>query len=277
MIIPILGRRNAIAYLLWQWLLWGRGAYTAWLDAYFFGASRGFNDYDSLATPYRSSDAKPDKRFSILPTVMRIVGPCEGKDVMDVGCGSGFFTTHIAECGARRVIGLDNSHEQLRLASLHSSHPHVEYLYADVFVDALPKVDVVVAPFVANYARTTPILRHLLQQFHTALVAGGKLVLVVDLPNGRAHQRFGAVKVIEGKVQDGAALSVHLYKDREICVLRATYFTPFTIGRLLREVGFRSISWHKPIVSEEGIRAMNDGFWDGYTDDPELGYITAIK
>ena len=32
------------------------------------------NDYDKIATQYVDTDAKPDKRFSILPTVLSLVG-----------------------------------------------------------------------------------------------------------------------------------------------------------------------------------------------------------
>jgi len=50
------------------------------------------NDYSTLAHSYQKTDAKPDKKYSILPTVLMIAGDSSGKTVLDLGCGSGFFT-----------------------------------------------------------------------------------------------------------------------------------------------------------------------------------------
>jgi len=66
------------------------------------------NDFDKLATRYDKTSEKPDKRFSILPTIIKAISPLEGKIVSDLGCGSGFFTEEIAKKGAKKVYGLDS-------------------------------------------------------------------------------------------------------------------------------------------------------------------------
>ncbi|MES2314470.1 MAG: class I SAM-dependent methyltransferase [Patescibacteria group bacterium] len=272
-------RRNGIAYLLWRWLLKNNGAFQADLDAWYFGPSRGMNDYESLAKNYKKSDVKPDKQYSILPTVLDMVGDCTGKRIIDVGCGSGFFTVPLAEQGALRVYGIDNSEAQLKLASEVSNRPAVTYALRDIFTTSIaPQFDVIVVPFVANYARSTPILQHLFQRLHGGLSDGGKVVFVFDLPNGKSLQKFGATKMFLGPRADETPIEINLFKEnKNICTLTCMYYTPETIERLLRTAGFTNINWHKPIVSLEGISAMGAEFWDGYTDDPELGYLTAEK
>jgi 2-polyprenyl-3-methyl-5-hydroxy-6-metoxy-1,4-benzoquinol methylase len=74
------------------------------------------NDYNKLGFKYRESGDKPDKFFSILPTVMRIIGDIRDKIVLDCGCGDGFFTEPLALAGAKQVIGIDNSTKQIELA-----------------------------------------------------------------------------------------------------------------------------------------------------------------
>lgn len=271
-------RRNAVAYLLWRWLLGNCGRFVAGLDAYYFGPSRGMNDYDQLAASYSGSNIKPDKQYSILPTVLEMVGACGNKVITDIGCGAGFFTLPLAQRGATTVYGLDNSEAQIRLARQVSPHQAITYHTRDVFVDDLPPSDIIVAPFVVNYARTVPILAHFFRQLHAGLSPGGKIVLVVDLPNGRSLRRFGATKTLLGLKADQTVIQIDLFKDeRIICTLTAVYYRPETIEALLREAGFRNITWHKPMVSAEGIAAMGANFWDGYTNDPELGYLTAEK
>ncbi len=271
-------RKNGIAYLLWRWLLRNNGKFISELDKYYFGSSRGMNDYDFLASSYKKSNVKPDKQFSILPTVLKMVGNCKNKVVVDIGCGSGFFTIPLAELGASNVYGLDNSRAQIELAEKISPHPIVSYLLSDVFVDQLVPADIMVVPFVMNYARTIPILSHFFKQIHTGLRNGGKVVFVIDLPNGKSLKRFGAVKTLRGLPIDETDIQIDLFnEERKICTLTSIYYTPKTIKYLLKETGFRNVHWYKPIVSKEGICSMGPDFWKGYTADSELGYLTAEK
>ncbi len=273
MFIPRLHRPNAFAYLFWRWAGKKYGKFSAYQDAYFFGPSHGINDYDSLSR-YKESHVKPDKQYSILPTVLQLAGTVQDKIVVDLGCGTGFFTIPLAEHGAY-VYGIDNSKAQLTLAP---SHPRIIYCLRDIFVDSLPMVHVFIAPFVVNYARTVPILRHFFQTLYKSLAEDGQAVFVVDLPNGKQLRRFGAMKRIVGKERDGAKLCIELFNDQEkICELSAFYFTPETIERELRAVGFKEIRWHTPIVSDEGVQALGTDFWNGYVEDSELGYLTAQK
>lgn len=271
-------RHNAIAYLLWRRLLRNHGPFAAWLDAFFFGPSRGMNDYDLLAASYKESNIKPDKLYSILPTVLQMVGNCTGKVVTDIGCGAGFFTRPLADLGATCVYGLDNSEAQIELARNVSPHSAITYRVCDAFVDPLPPSDVIVAPFVLNYARTVPILRHFMRKQCECLPQNGKAVFVIDLPNGKSLKRFGAVKTLVGSNVDETEIRIDLFRDEiMICTLTAVYFTPMTVERLLREVGFRDVHRQRPFVSSEGIRALGAKFWQGYTADPELGYLIAEK
>lgn len=268
-----------LGYLFWRWILRRNGMQVSGLDAFFFGPSRGMNDYDKLAVNYKNSNVKPDKRYSILPTVLNIVGDCGGKTIVDIGCGAGFFTLPLVELGAHQVCGLDNSREQIELASRVSPHPAINYIVADAFIQksSVP-VDIITAPFVVNYARTTPILQHFFKLIYQSLKEGGKAVFVVDLPNGKSLRRFGATKTLLGPLADEISIRIDLFNENQkICELTAVYFTPATIEQLLSNVGFKNICWHKPIVSSEGISTMGAEFWKGYTADPELGYLSAEK
>jgi len=272
-------RNNSLAYLFWSWLLRRNGRYTSELDASSFGPSRGMNDYDLQAASYSRSNVKPDKQYSILPTVLGMVENWEGLTAIDVGCGAGFFTLPIAERGARLVCGVDSSWAQIELAKRVSPYPSVNYVVTDVFTrhSSVP-VDIVNVPFVLNYARTVPILRYFLELLYKSLKRGGKVLFVVDLPNGKCLRRFGATKKLLGMPKDETRIQIELFNEnKKICTLYSVYFTPSTIERLLRQVGFRNVRWHAPIVSSEGICAMGPGFWNGYTADPELGYLSTEK
>ena len=235
------------------------------------------NEYNTLANAYQKSNVKPDKQFSILPTVLKLVGDVNNKTVLDLGCGDGFFTREIASQGAKKVIAIDNSEKQIELAMQENKHLNIEYRLADIFQDSLPIVDIINSPFVLNYCQNLDAVRNYLMKLFNSLKLNGRLILVIDLPSGKNLEKFGARKTL-AKDEDATPFSIELF-DREsyLCTLHAVYFKESTVKRELEKVGFKNITSHRPIISSQGIEKFGEEFWEGYKDNCELGYITAEK
>lgn len=234
------------------------------------------NNYNELAEVYNKSDLKPDKAYSILPTVLTLVGDLQEKTVLDLGCGDGFFTKAFAEKNALKVAGIDNSKKQIKLAKMIKSEK-IEYQLKDIFNDKLPRADIINSPFVINYVETTERLGDYFKRLYDAFNFGGKLVLVYDLPSGQNLAKFGAKKIVK-EDKDESEMTIELYNQGKlICSLKAIYFTENTIQKLLQKVGFKNITTHFPIISEEGIQKFGEKFWEGYIENSELGYLTAEK
>lgn len=231
------------------------------------------NDYNQLAESYKESDSKPDKRYSILPTVLKALGDVRGKTVLDLGCGSGFFSRAFIHHGASRVIGIDNSKTQIeeaqKMAGLHE-----EYRLADAFHDQLPKADVVNAPFLLNYLSKKDALVAFLKNVKMSLNEGGVALFIIDLPSEKDLKKYGATKSVEGEMRDGAPMKICLYNGdgSSICELNAHYIAPATFEPCLKEAGFRSVQRISPTVSEKGIEAFTKEYWDEYLHDTQLGY-----
>jgi ubiquinone/menaquinone biosynthesis C-methylase UbiE len=148
-----------------------------------------FNNFRILAKPYQGTDQKPDKHYSILPTVLKLVGDPSGKTVLDVACGSGFFTFPIAELGATHIIGIDNSAQQLEIARS-KAVTNTEFRLCDIFKGELPQVDIAVIPFAANYAKDLRMLTELFTRLHRCLNQGGRDAAHSDQRNaGRPGRR----------------------------------------------------------------------------------------
>jgi toxoflavin synthase len=230
----------------------------------------------ALVQMYQRTDEKPDKKYSILPTVLHLTGDVKGKTVLDLGCGSGFFTRRLAELDPKSVIGIDHSPEQIRLAQ-EKPVANIEFRLGNIFVDPLPPNDITMAPFVLCYSENVQDLERLLKNIYASLASDGRLVAVMDMPNGKNHRKFCAVKTLEEK-KDGERMTIQLYDDQgDICTIHSHYFSPATTEALLAAVGFREFRWEKPMISSEGIAKYGKEFWDGYVDDPELGYLVAVK
>ncbi len=149
-----------------------------------------------------------------------------GREVLDVGCGSGFFTAWYLSRGAR-VTGLDitsTAVERLRVR-----HPDARFFQADVSEVALDRSYDLVNAFDVLYhiveeARWERALRTLARA-----VAPGGLLLVTDafaaLPGAAEHNRMRPLDRYRGVLEaEGLALDAprptHVLLNRELGPLR---------------------------------------------------------
>jgi SAM-dependent methyltransferase len=243
-----------------------------------------------LINIYKLTNQKPDKLYSILPTVLGLAKqslcrPIDQSEIIDVGCGTGFFTLALAKLGFNRVIGLDTSLpviKEARATCPARYQQHVSYYWQKKLSPnrrnpSATKVDLVIVPFVLNYAENVIELQAWLDTYLNWLRPGGYLIGVVDLPENKDLTIYGARKILHGSAEDGAKITNKLYQvnGQLICSLRGNYYKLETISNLVESFG--KVQWHKPTISQEGLNKFGADFWRGYLLHPELGYFTVRR
>lgn len=71
--------------------------------------------YDQLAEAWSTIRDGPTKKRVIWPTLEELLPVVDGKRVLDVGCGDGYYAAELADRGAD-VLGVDVSEEMVRVA-----------------------------------------------------------------------------------------------------------------------------------------------------------------
>ncbi len=225
---------------------------------------------------YSRTHEKPDKKFSMLPTIIKTCKNLKNKTVIDIGCGDGFFTKSISK-KAKEVYGIDLSKERIANAKNNSSS-NIQYIKADMNKFNYPKSDIIIAPFVLNYEKKKNLLK-LFKKFYNSLKKSGKLICIFDMPQSIYHnnKEYGSIKEVTPKLKEGAIILIHLYNKQYIMTLSSYYHTKENIENLLYRTGFRSIKWITPIVSKEGIKLFGKEFWDNYIKNIDIAYLLAKK
>jgi len=72
--------------------------------------------YDHIGSKYDEYAHTATLKWAECYTFFRMVGALEGKRVLDVACGFGFYTRLLKQRGAAQVTGIDISPEMIRLA-----------------------------------------------------------------------------------------------------------------------------------------------------------------
>ena len=152
-----------------------------------------FAGYATLPRSAAGLDGAPE-----WPALRALLPPLAGRDVLDLGCGYGWFCRHAAEAGARRVLGLDSSARMLARAREINAHPAIDYALADLEAADLPAgaFDIAYSSLAFHYVDA---FDPLLARIHRALRRGGALVFSVEHPIYSAPSRPGWSETDDGR------------------------------------------------------------------------------
>jgi SAM-dependent methyltransferase len=115
------------------------------------------------------------------PALRALLPDLTGLEVLDLGCGFGWFCRWARQSGAARVHGVDVSEKMLARAHATTEDPAITYARADLEHLRLPpaSLGLVYSSLALHYIEN---LGGLLSEVHGALVAGGHLVFSVEHP-----------------------------------------------------------------------------------------------
>ena len=130
------------------------------------------------------------ERAMELPDFLGLLPGLSGRRVLDLGCGAGQLTLHLARSGASEVLGIDVSERMLGLARTERAHPRVTYLRQSMEETDFPpaRFDLVVSSLAFHYVRD---YRGLVGRIGRWLAPGGVLVFSTEHPiyTARASDR----------------------------------------------------------------------------------------
>ncbi len=142
------------------------------------------------------------------PNVRALVPDLEGKSVVDLGCGFGWFSRWAADNGAARVVGIDVSEAMLDEARQHD-RTNIEYRQADLEDAPLEPAafDLAYSALALHYVERLP---RLIRRIRDALRPGGTFVATVEHPIFSAPSRpsfadtdHGRVWPLDGYLREG--------------------------------------------------------------------------
>src|SRR2546428_11741558 len=111
--------------------------------------------YDHIGSKYDEYARTATLKRAESYTFFRMVGTLDGKRVMDLACGFGFYTRLLKQHGAAQVIGIDISPEMVRLGREQEQAEPLGVTYQVYDATALPVLgtfDLVAAIYLLNYA-----------------------------------------------------------------------------------------------------------------------------
>jgi SAM-dependent methyltransferase len=236
--------------------------------------------YDDIGESYER--LKHEMPLALGPeraTVEALTGAVAGRSVLDLACGTGWYSRIIARAGAASVLGVDISAEMVAVAEHVEQHTPLgaRYQVGDATrLGVVGRFDQVNAVWLLCYARDRPDLAAMAGTIYDNLAPGGVYTGLEMNPRfdwrGPLATKYGLTHEPTAEFDGGKELTVTAHVDPPIS-FQAYFWTAEPIVEALRGAGFRSVELVPAVLPA----ADDDHFWDDFRVNPTIVGIRAVK
>jgi toxoflavin synthase len=241
-------------------------------------------NYDQIAELYSRSKQAPWRHHIELYSLLELLGDISGATVLDLACGDGHYTRILKRLGAAQVVGVDLSPKMVELArTAERDEPlGLEYFAADARDHQFHAcLDVVLAAYLLNYARSSDELLGMARAIHRALKPGGRLVAVNNNPMQQVgsfgdSRKYGFIKSVDGEPRNGSVIRYTFDQDGDEFIIDNYHLDPEMHASAFREAGFSDVRWHLPQLSP-GESSARAEYWADFLRDPPIILLSCTK
>ncbi|TAJ32112.1 MAG: class I SAM-dependent methyltransferase [Nitrospirae bacterium] len=238
--------------------------------------------YDAIGARYVSWKETPIPTYTEVPTVRKLLsGLIEGRSVLDLACGTGYYSRLFKQWGAACVVGVDVSETMIAAArDAESKNPlGIEYRVADAAdLPVLGSFDLATATYLLHYADRADTMRGMCRSIAANLKPDGVLLALLPEPDyvmgkGETTQyRFTYRLVASDK--DWSLVHADVHTDPPFSV-EYRHWKRAVYEEALRSAGFIDLRWHRMEVSPEGLAKFGEAYWRDLLVNPMSTTLTA--
>lgn len=225
--------------------------------------------------------------------MFHLIGSVEGKNVLDLSTGTGYFARTLSKMGANHAVGVDVSPSMLDVArKLTEGDPKVrqggvEYELGDVFKpldlhNCLESSrDVITGAWCLNYAGDQAMMDQAWQNIAKYLKPGGRFVGLIPgtftswLQDDERYFDF-SFKAIE-KVENGHMGRLTLHAKEQPVSFNAYVLEHHVFEKGAKSAGLVNVTLANPTVLPEFQGTEDEAYWNGFLAQPLFTMMTATK
>ncbi|NUP22502.1 MAG: class I SAM-dependent methyltransferase [Streptomyces sp.] len=238
----------------------------------------GVQQYDEIGEAFEGFKALPLTRYTEVPGFLAMVGDVRGKSVLDLACGTGFYSREFKRRGATEVLGVDISGEMIAAAEkLEEQEPlGVRYEVGDVaeLRELGRRFDLATGVQMLNYAQDIADMERMCRGVHRSLVPGAEFFVLAQSPDYRPDpsilEKYGFRCEPTGEESEtGPRFRVTALLEPPISIVAAAPRRE-VYEQCLRAAGFSEVTWVPLEVSEAGVREFGADYWGDFLANPPL-------
>jgi len=234
--------------------------------------------YDEIGEAFEGFKTLPLARYAEVPGFLALVGDVNGKSILDLASGTGFYSREFKRRGASHVLGVDISSAMVDAAqALEDSEPlGVHYEVGDVaeLRTFEQRFDIGVAVQLFNYAEDVATIERMCRKIHRSIADGAEFFAFMQSPDfrfdGPSLAKYGFLcESLGEETEIGPRVRVTALLDPPISFV-ANPPSREVYEKCLRAAGFSEITWVPLNVSDAGLREYGESFWADFHANPPL-------
>ncbi len=238
--------------------------------------------YDAIGETYVGWKETPIPTYTEVPTVRKLLaGRIEGRSVLDLACGTGYYSRLFTQWGAAKVVGVDVSETMVAAArEAEAKVPlGIDYRVADAAkLTRLGSFDLATATYLLHYAETPEAMRRMCRNIAANLTQGGLLMALLPEPDyvmGRGDtERYGFTYRLVASDKDWRLVHADVHTNPPFSI-EYRHWVREVFEEALRSAGFTDLRWHPFEVSPEGLAKFGEAYWRDLLANPMSTILTA--
>lgn len=207
-----------------------------------------------------------------------------GKRVLDIGCGSGYYSRLFKRLGARTVVGVDIVPEMIDLARrIEAAEPQgISYEVGDLAdLPVLGEFDVVAPIWALPYAKDADEYLRMTVNCAANLVSGGTVVALCDNPDidvagMSAYPRYGLTVTPRETVGDLRVVYIEMDVEPPVG-FNGFHHPPGIVEKSLTAAGLVDVRRHPVVAPGHTAGSPVQGYWAALVANPPFALYTARK
>lgn len=243
-----------------------------------------------ISEQYQASSSQYDNvknlpyAFVERETLLSGIPDLTGKRVLDVACGTGFYSRIFKRYGAEKVVGIDIEQSMIDVARQIEAEQQLGLTYDAIDAAELPvlgEFDIVAPIWAFVHARDTVEYHEMVQRCADNLVSGGQMVALcsnpdIDLEKMSVYPRYGLS--ITPKEKHGDLQVIHIEMDVDPHVGFDGFFWPAgTTEVAMEKAGLVDVQRLPNRAPGHLVGMSEKGYWADFVANPPFALYTATK
>lgn len=261
--------------------------------------------YDAIGIAYESMKLLASSRLERDNEHAGVEPFIKGASVLDLACGTGYFSRLLISWGASRVVGVDISPTMVEAAAQQTPQgSNITYRVGDAtkpFPEDITKegpFDLAIGVWLLNYASSAEELTGMFRNIAANLKTGGHFVGLAPHPAENLDEyvaaygtkdwlthlrKIGVTISYNGALESGEGHKAQVIGHTTPVELELHYYhlTKDIYVRAMRDGGLTGkIEWNKtvyPDAEKSKEFGVDESYWEGYAKWPHFGIIVAEK
>ncbi|MDE3118844.1 MAG: class I SAM-dependent methyltransferase [Nitrospirota bacterium] len=238
--------------------------------------------YDAIGARYAGWKETPIPTYTEVPTVKRLLsGTIEGRSVLDLACGTGYYSRLFKQWGASKVVGVDVSDTMVAAAREAEARDRlgIEYRVADAaMLPRLGSFDLATATYLLHYAETSEAMGLMCRNIAANLKPGGLLLALLPEPDyvmGQGEtERYGFTYRLVAAGPEWQLVHADVHTNPPFSI-EYRHWARGVFEKALQAARFTDLRWHPFEVSPEGLAKFGPGYWRDLIENPMSTILTA--